>query len=98
MALANNRRKINNQEIIRFMQTNLQHSRVATDSLMNLIKQDHTGIVFVQEPYLLQNKTAGITRAHRTYISTEDRSRAAIIIPTKIQTQYLLINYAIETP
>jgi len=47
---------------------------------MNLIKQDHTDIVFVQEPYLLQNKTAGITKTHRIYISTEDRSRAAIII------------------
>jgi hypothetical protein len=37
-------------------------------------------IVFVQEPYLLQNKTAGITRTHRTYISNEDKSWAAIII------------------
>jgi hypothetical protein len=33
-----------------------------------------------QEPYLLQNKTAGITRTHRIYISNEDKSWAAIII------------------
>ena len=67
-------RKINNnhQIMIRCMQINLQHSRAAKDNLMNLIKQDHTDIVFVQEPYLLQNKTAGNTRTHRTYISTED--------------------------
>jgi hypothetical protein len=48
--------------------------------LMNLIQQDHIDIVFVQKPYLIQNKTAGITRTHRTYISDEDKSRAAIII------------------
>jgi len=78
----NNRRKINNKQqiMIRCTQINLQHSRVATDNLMNLIQQDHTDIVFIQEPYLLQNKTAGITRTHRTYISTEDKSQAAIII------------------
>jgi len=58
---------------------------------MNLIQQDHTDIVFIQEPYLLQNKTAGITRTHRTYISTEDRSRAAIII-TNENIDAVLIN------
>jgi len=36
--------------------------------------------VFVQEPYLLQNKTVGITRTHRIYTSNEDKSRATIII------------------
>jgi len=83
MASANNTNKgINNnqQNSIRCMQINLQHSRVATDNLMNLIQQDHIDIVFVQEPYLIQNKTAGITRTYRTYISDEDKSRAAIII------------------
>ena len=82
MASANNTNKgINNQQnSIRCMQINLQHSRVATDNLMNLIQQDHIDIVFVQEPYLFQNKTAGITRTHRIYISDENKSRAAIII------------------
>ena len=73
------------------MQTNLQHSKVATDNLMNLIQQDHTDIVFVQEPYLLQNKTAGLTRTHRTYIYTEDKSRAVIII-TNDNIDAVLIN------
>jgi len=68
MAPAKNRRNINNNHQImrRCMQINLQHSRVATYNLMNLIKQDHTDIVFVQEPYLIQNETAGITKTHRT--------------------------------
>jgi Holliday junction resolvasome RuvABC ATP-dependent DNA helicase subunit len=70
MATANSNRKgINNNHLksIRCMHINLQHSRVATDNLMNLIQQDHTDIIFVQEPYTLQNKAAGITRTHRTY-------------------------------
>ena len=58
---------------------------------MNLIKQDHTDITFVQKPYLFQNKTAGITRTHWAYISTEDRSRAAIII-TNENIDAVLIN------
>jgi len=47
---------------------------------MNLIRQDLTDIVLVQEPYQIQNKTAGITRSYRTYINNEDKSRASIII------------------
>ena len=66
------------------MQINLQHSRVVTDNLMNLIQQDRIDMVFVQEPYLIQNKAAGITRIHRTYISNENTSRAAIIISDSI--------------
>jgi hypothetical protein len=83
MATANNNGKgINNNQLksIRCMQINLQHSRVATDNLMNLIQQNRTDVVFIQEPYILQNKTAGITRTHMTYISNEDKSKAAIIV------------------
>jgi hypothetical protein len=81
MATANNRKRVNNQlNSIRCMQINLQHSRVATDNLMNLIQQERTDIVFTQEPYTLQNKTARITRTHRIYISNKDKSRPAIII------------------
>jgi len=61
------------------MQINLQHSRTATDNLMNLIRQEQTDI-FVQEPYLLHNKTAGIIRTHRTYKFNEEKRRADITI------------------
>jgi len=47
---------------------------------MELVQKEHTDIVLVQEPYTIQNKLAGITRTHRTYITNEERSRAAIII------------------
>ena len=75
--------KTHQSTAIRFMQINLQHSRMATDNLMKLIQQDHTDIVFVQEPYLYQNKTAGITRTHRTYTAHEEKNRTAIIIANK---------------
>jgi len=51
------------------MQINVQNSRLVRNNLMNLIQQDPTDIVFVQEKYLLQNKIAEIPRAYRTYIS-----------------------------
>ena len=47
---------------------------------MNLIQQDPTDIVFIEEKYLLQNKMAGIPRAYRTYVSKEGKSQKAIII------------------
>jgi CO dehydrogenase/acetyl-CoA synthase alpha subunit len=47
---------------------------------MYLVQQDLPYIVFVQETYLIENKTAGITRSHRKYKINEEKSRAAIII------------------
>jgi len=54
----NSRRWINNhQQIsIRCMQIKVQNSRLARDNLMNLIQEDRTDIVFVQEKYLLKTK------------------------------------------
>jgi endonuclease/exonuclease/phosphatase (EEP) superfamily protein YafD len=78
MAPANNNRKgtNNNQQIpIRCTQINLQHSRVATDNLMNIIQQDHTDIVFIQELYLFQNKTTGITEPTGPTYLTKTRAR-----------------------
>ena len=48
------------QAPIRYMQINLNYSRVATDNLMKLTEQDNTDIIFIQEPYLYQNRMAGI--------------------------------------
>jgi hypothetical protein len=50
----------NKQTLIKITQLNLQHSRSASDNLMNLTKQEHTDILLVQEPYLIQNKLVGI--------------------------------------
>jgi hypothetical protein len=88
MAQADNSRKrtiqghktIKLQAPIRSIQINLQHSRAATDNIMKLIEQDKSDIVFIQKPYLYQSRIAGITKAHRNYISHEDECRAPIII------------------
>ena len=47
------------------------------------MEQDNTDITFIQEPYLYQNRMAGISMSHRNYISHEEKSRAAIIITNK---------------
>jgi hypothetical protein len=87
MASSTNHKKgtYNNQHIpTSCMQINLQHSRVATDNLKNIIHQHNTDIIFIQEPYLYQNKIAGITRLYRAYTSDEDTNRAAIILTDNI--------------
>jgi len=56
------------------MQINVQNSRFVRDNLTNLIQQDSTDILFIQEKYLLQNKIAGIPRAYRNYISKKVRA------------------------
>jgi hypothetical protein len=49
--------------------------------------QDNSDIIFIQEPYLYQNRLAGIKNLNRNYISHEDKSRAAMIITNnKIDT------------
>jgi hypothetical protein len=72
--------KYKNQNQIRCMQINLQHSRVATANLMQITKGEITDIICIQEPYIIQNKMVGIPNKFRTYALSESRSRAAIVI------------------
>ena len=71
------------------MQINLQHSRTATDSLMQAINRNITDIVFIQEPYIIKNKVAGISRDYRIFTSGEIKLRAAIL---NKQIDAILIN------
>ena len=48
------------QTAIKCLQVNLHHSRVATANLIRTIADEGTDIVFIQEPYIIQNKVAGI--------------------------------------
>jgi hypothetical protein len=43
-------------------QINLQHSRAATDNVMQSIDAENTDIVFIQEPYIYQSMIKVITR------------------------------------
>jgi len=52
------RRKIH----INCLQLNLQHSRVATANLTQIILHNNIDIAFVQEPYTLLNKVAGFPK------------------------------------
>ena len=47
---------------IKFLQINLKHSRVATNNLMNIIHEDGTVVLCIQEPCVIHNKIAGISR------------------------------------
>jgi len=68
------------QTTIKSLQVNLQHSRAATANLMRIIAEEGTDIVFIQEPYIIQNKVIGISKRYKTYTVPEGRCRAAIVV------------------
>jgi exonuclease III len=73
------------------IQINLQHSRLATDNLLKLIKEDDTDIICIQEPYVIGNKIVGLPQYYTVFASGEGRKRAAIVINNR-QIDTLLIN------
>jgi len=75
--------------LIRCMQINLQHSKVATDNLRKIIEQNTD--IFMQEPYFYQNRMTGICKSHRNYIFHEDKRRAAIIINKKVDAVLITV-------
>jgi exonuclease III len=78
MAMANTKRRGVN---INKMHANKSTAlKVATDNFMKFIQQEHTDIVFVQEPYLYQNNTVGITTTHMIYAPNKEKYRTTIII------------------
>ena len=68
------------QTTIKCLQVNLQHSRATTANLMRIIAEEGTDIVFIQEPYIIQNKVIGISKRYKTYTVPEGRCRAAIVV------------------
>ena len=45
---------------IKCNQVNLQHSKAATDNLMQIMSTENIEISFIQEPYIYQNRPKGI--------------------------------------
>lgn len=76
---------------INCLQINLKHSRAATSNLMHIIELHNIDIIFIQEPYVLQNKLAGISRKYRIFTKGENRIRAAIVVANK-QIDAVLLN------
>ena len=60
---------------IKCLQINLQHSRTATDNLTKIINEEGTDIVFIQEPYNISNKVAGLPRSCTVFTSGAGRKR-----------------------
>jgi len=46
---------------VRCNQVNLQHSKAATDNLMQVITTEEIGIALIQEPYLFHGRPLWIT-------------------------------------
>ena len=54
---------------INFILINLQHSRAATHNLTQVIEEGAADIIFVQEPYTVQNRPAGIPHKYKIFNS-----------------------------
>jgi hypothetical protein len=65
---------------VRCNHVNLQHSKDATDNLMQVITIEKIGIALIQELYLFHGRPLGITKRYRTFIAVEGNSRAAIVV------------------
>jgi hypothetical protein len=72
--------KIKQKEIIKCVQLNVQHSRVATSNLTQIITNNNIDIAFVQEPYTIHNKVAGFPKGFRIFAQGGGRKRAAIVV------------------
>ena len=81
---------------IRCIQINLQHSKSTTNNLLKTTDTEETDIIFVQEPYIYQNKPAGFGKKYRVFAARTGKQRTAIVIanpnidailPTKISEE-----------
>jgi hypothetical protein len=68
------------RDIINCFQINLQRSRTATSNLGQLINQHNIDITYIQEPYTINNKLAGLPRSYKVYTLGDERKRSAIVI------------------
>jgi hypothetical protein len=82
------------KEPIKCIQINLQHSRAATDNLMQIIAAENIGIILVQEPYHYQEEIKGISRKYRTYSYGKGKRRAAVILANNNTCALLIIQYS----
>lgn len=65
---------------LKCLQVNLQHSRVATSNLTQIMVQYSIDVAFVQEPYTLRDNVAGFPKCFKIHTHGGGRKRAAIIV------------------
>ena len=82
------------EQQLRCKQINLQHSRAATDNLMQLMAKENIGIALIQEPYLIRGKPQRITSRYRAFITGEGNSQAAIVISDTGINALLITQYS----
>ena len=87
--MANTNRK--DKTALKCLQINLQHSRAATNNLIQTISQQGIHLVFAQEPYIINNKIAGIPKSLKTYTSGTGRKRVALIV-NNAEIDVLILN------
>ena len=61
---------------------------------MQIITQEKTDMVMIQEPHLYQNSIKGITSGYQMYTHGNGKSRAAILITNNTIDALLLTQYS----
>jgi hypothetical protein len=49
---------------------------------MKIIDEDGTGVLYIQEPYVIHNKIAGIPRKHKIYALGREDTEQPLWLPT----------------
>jgi hypothetical protein len=73
----------------------LSDKPTATDNLMELLEKEGIDEVFIQEPYIVHNRVAGISKRYRTFTSSVGRRRTATVV-TNNQINALLMQEATD--
>jgi len=68
------------QTQIRCIQINLQHSKAATNNLLQTIDTNETDIIFIQEPDVYQIRPAGLGKKYRIFTAGMGKHRSALLI------------------
>jgi len=66
------------QTHLKCIQIKFQHSRLATGNLRQIIKEDNTDIIVIQEPYTIRSKIAELSKKSKIFTSGEGKHRATM--------------------
>ena len=68
------------RETLKCIKLNLHDSRLATDNLTKVIEEENTDLLYLQEPYEIRNKIAGIPRRLKMFTAGVGKNRAATVV------------------
>ena len=64
--------------------------------MVQLINESQIDIAFLQEPYIIRNRLAGIPKSLRTYVSGNGRKRSALLVNNKEIDAVLITQFSDE--